>query len=63
MFETLDGREEFEDHEEDQDEAGQDDGIDVTLNTDNFGESITEIREEYNGSHATPDDDASDEFE
>lgn len=63
LFQSFDSGEEFEDHEEDQDEAGQDDGVDVALDTDDGSEDVTEIREEDDRGHATPDDDADAELE
>lgn len=63
MFEALDGGEKFEDHKEDQNEARQNNSVHIALYTDDAGESVAEIREEYDGGHATPDDDASNEFE
>lgn len=57
MLESFDGRQELEDHEEDEDEAGEDDRVDVSLDADEFGEYVAEIREKHDGRHTTPNDD------
>lgn len=63
LLESLDGREEFEDHEEDEDEAGQDDGVDVSLDADDIRKGVTEVGEEDDSDHTTPDDEADAELE
>lgn len=63
LLEPLDGGEELEDHEKDQDEAGQDDSVDIALDADEFGQSIAEIWEEYNERHTTPNDHADAELQ
>ena len=62
-LQSLDSGEEFENHEEDQNESDHDDGVDVSLYADQFGEIITECREESDRRHAAPDDESHGKFE
>jgi hypothetical protein len=62
LFEAFDGREEFENHQENEDESGKDRGIDIVLYTDDAGGEIREAREDDDRGHSAPDDDSDEEF-
>lgn len=63
LFESFDGGEEFEDHHEDEEKSREDDGIDISLDADDFRERIADTREGDDDCHATPDDDADGELD
>ena len=63
MLEAFDSGEELEDHEKDQDETSEDNGVDIALDADKFGEYVAEIREKYDGRHTTPDDESDAELQ
>ena len=63
LFESFDGGEELEDHHEDEEESGEDDGIHIALDADDFREGITDAGEGDDDSHAAPDDEAHEELE
>lgn len=63
LFEAFDGGEKFEDHEEDEDEASEDDSVDIALDANESREYIAEIWKESDSGHTTPDDDSDAKFE
>lgn len=63
MFQALDGGEELEDHHKDEEKAGENNGIDIILNTDEFGDRIADTGESDDDSHPAPDDDADEELD
>lgn len=63
LFEALDGGEELENHHEDEEESCENDGIDITLDADDFREGIADARESHDDRHATPDNDADSQFD
>ena len=63
LFEAFNGGEEFEDHEEDEEKSGEDDGVDIVFNADNVSKNSRETGEGGDGGHATPDDEPDRVFE
>ena len=63
LLESFNSRKEFENHEKDKDEARQNDSVDIVRNTNELGEGVGDTWEQYNNSHATPDDDTDRELE
>lgn len=63
LFQSFDGGEQFEDHQKDEEEAGQDDGIDVAFDADKTSQSIADIRKCYDNCHTAPDKDADSKLE
>ena len=59
LLEAFNSGEELENHEEDEDESSENDRVDITFNPDERCEIIGESWEEYDNSHATPDEEAS----
>lgn len=55
LLEALDGGQEFEDHKEDENEAGQDHGIDIAFDADELGQVIRQSREHDDDRHTAPD--------
>jgi len=63
LFQPFNGGEEFEDHQENQDEAGEDDGVDVTLHADQFGDGVGEVGVSGDNGHSAPNDDPDQKFQ
>ena len=63
MFEAFDGREELEDHQEDENESGKNRGVDIVLDADDFSGKIGKIWEDDDGGHSAPDDDSNEELD
>ena len=63
LFESFNGREEFEDHHEDEEESREDDGVHVVLDADECSEGVADAGKCDDDSHAAPDDEAYEELE
>ena len=63
LLQSFDSGEKLEDHEKDEDEASQDDGINISLDTNNTGEYVGPSREENNSNHPAPDDETDGKLE
>jgi choline dehydrogenase-like flavoprotein len=62
LFQALNSGEELENHEKDEKEAGEDNGIDVALDADDVGQKIADIGENGYGCHAAPYDKSDGKF-
>ncbi len=63
LFQPFDGAEEFEDHQENQDEAGENDGVDVALHPDKFGDGVGKVGIDGDNGHPAPNDDPDQKFQ
>lgn len=63
LLETFNSGEELEDHEKNEDKSGEDNGIDIALDTDQLCKYVAEIGKQNNGCHTTPDDDSDPELQ
>ena len=63
LFKAFDSGEQFENHKKHQNEAGEYDGIDVSLDPDDVSENVTEVRKKNDSSHTTPHHESDTKFE
>lgn len=57
LLQAFNRGEEFEDHEKNEDKAGQNHSVDVAFDPDGFGQGIGETWKHDYDAHATPDGD------
>lgn len=62
LFEALDSREEFEDHEKYEDKPCKDNSIEISLDSNEISKSIGELGKQNDNRHATPNEDTGSEF-
>ena len=63
LLKALNGGEKLENHQEDKNEADEDDGVDIALDTDEIRDIVADMRKNSDSRHAAPDDESDTEFD